>query len=96
MTADKLSGFEEKWGTGLKAAEGIFVGPVKILSGDYAGCSAVNTAIFDSDPCFKQFEESFKELPTVELDLSTLNNVDESATESSEADTSTEGTEETK
>ena len=93
MTADELAGFEATYGTGIKASDYAYVSPVLILSGDYNGCYAVNTAIIDSDPCFEQLRTAFEALPTAELDLEELNNVEEETTEGTDTDTSTETTE---
>ena len=80
MTADELAGFEATYGTGIKASDYAYVSPVLILSGDYNGCYAVNTAIIDSDPCFEKFRTILEALPTAELDLSELNKVTEETT----------------
>ena len=86
MTADQLASLEKIYGPGIQAADYAFVSPVKILTGNYAGEYAVNTAVYDSDECFEQFRTVFKDFPVVELDLATLNYVADEATSSSSTD----------
>lgn len=43
------------------------VGPVQIYTGQHAGSYAVNTKLFESDPCFEKFRPILEPLPTSDL-----------------------------